>query len=556
MRLAYLAYLVAQVAADPHACDLLIVGEDPFRVRAVRSATNEWTGDAFLATWSPGAVLTFTWPQKTHLLSANHADVRETGEKSAVVALQETGPDDGSNRLMLHVEGTTPLTPQITCPGNGATSGMAGNGDASTPYTPVLSTVTVATHAPPPQLISSSHGLTVQTSIAREGGAAASMAGGLVAAADADPSSLPCARAATDLRLFQLAGVAALAATGGLPLQCDQLALRLPAIRLCDGSDKLTLQWLRPSATAWAPLQTLPSGQRFALLDGLNPYGAVQLRLALSLGGGSGGGSLADGAGRVQPVLGPSTGPLLTDGGALTELLSPRAAAPVPVAMSSSAASVPWAEGSTCRPGMHFAVRVLPAHLPEARERAGSAAADSAAAALAAALRTAPQLAPADITIANGALLLKRLRCPGGGCRLAISPVGTTGLWSAPVVSEVLTTSALPPVPENGGRMHPGLPSTRPPASPHLPRPKSGLSGKSRIPDVPHCSLMLYAATCCSLLLPAAPCCDLPQRRCCCAPSSAQHCCCPAGCSFTDARTHPSSKVVESSCASIGPLSP
>jgi len=115
--------------------------------------------------------------------------------------------------------------------------------------------------------------------------------------------------------------------------------LRLPAARLCIAGDSLSLLWLQPGKPIWAILEeTVPSGQPFILLDGLLPTSAYQFRLRLSLRG-------------IDPfqaatqddaiLLGPPTGPLLTDGAALSAQLSPAAMPPQPLPTSSSSAVLP-----------------------------------------------------------------------------------------------------------------------------------------------------------------------------------------------------------------------
>jgi hypothetical protein len=145
-------------------------------------------------------------------------------------------------------------------------------------------------------------------------------------------------------------------------LACDQILLRLPAARLCAAGDSLSLLWLQPGKPVWAILEeTVPSGKPFILLDGLVwapplprvrmqvlttapisppqlPTSAYQFRLRLSLRG-------------IDPfqaaaqddaiLLGPPTGPLLTDGAALSAQLSPAAMPPQPLPTSSSSAVPP-----------------------------------------------------------------------------------------------------------------------------------------------------------------------------------------------------------------------
>lgn len=87
---------------------------EPFLPRAVRKQADEWTADIFLTQWVADAVLTIVWPGPRDLISANHADVRETEATSATIALQDAGPDD-DHRVMLHVKGSQPAVPTIRC---------------------------------------------------------------------------------------------------------------------------------------------------------------------------------------------------------------------------------------------------------------------------------------------------------------------------------------------------------------------------------------------------------------------------------------------------------
>jgi len=114
--------------------------------------------------------------------------------------------------------------------------------------------------------------------------------------------------------------------------------LRLPAARLCAAGDSLSLLWLQPGKPVWATLEeTVPSGQPFILLDGLLPTSAYQFRLRLSLRG------IVPFQAAAQDaiLLGPPTGPLLTDGAALSAQLSPAAMPPQPLPTSSSSAVLP-----------------------------------------------------------------------------------------------------------------------------------------------------------------------------------------------------------------------
>ena len=121
-------------------------------------------------------------------------------------------------------------------------------------------------------------------------------------------------------------------------LACDQILLRLPAARLCTAGDSLSLLWLQPGKPVWAILEeTVPSGQPFILLDGLLPTSAYQFRLRLSLRGID----PFQAAAQDAILLGPPTGPLLTDGAALSAQLSPAAVPPQPLPTSSSSAVPP-----------------------------------------------------------------------------------------------------------------------------------------------------------------------------------------------------------------------
>ena len=144
-------------------------------------------------------------------------------------------------------------------------------------------------------------------------------------------------------------------------LACDQILLRLPAARLCAAGDSLSLLWLQPGKPVWAILEeTVPSGQPFILLDGLVwapplprvrmqvlttapisppqlPTSAYQFRLRLSLRGID----PFQAAAQDAILLGPPTGPLLTDGAALSAQLSPAAVPPQPLPTSSSSAVLP-----------------------------------------------------------------------------------------------------------------------------------------------------------------------------------------------------------------------
>ena len=62
------------------------------------------------------------------------------------------------------------------------------------------------------------------------------------------------------------------------------------------------------------------------------------------------------------------------------------------------------------------------------------------------------KVASSDITVANGELVVERLRCPAG-CRLAISPLGLAAFNPLPRLTLALYTPPLSPIPPNGCRM-------------------------------------------------------------------------------------------------------
>ena len=68
------------------------------------------------------------------------------------------------------------------------------------------------------------------------------------------------------------------------------------------------------------------------------------------------------------------------------------------------------------------------------------------------ALATAPLLRAADVAIEDGALTLKRLRCPRG-CFLSISPTGLDGFTLPPRLTRAVQTPVLAPIPENACRL-------------------------------------------------------------------------------------------------------
>jgi hypothetical protein len=88
MRVLLGAIIALVLPGGAAACPILAT--EPFKLRAVRAAANEWAGDIFLHEWAPGAVLTIRWQTPMHLLSANHADVLELKPASAVIVLQQS----------------------------------------------------------------------------------------------------------------------------------------------------------------------------------------------------------------------------------------------------------------------------------------------------------------------------------------------------------------------------------------------------------------------------------------------------------------------------------
>ena len=162
---------------------------EPFLPRAVRKQADEWTADIFLTQWVADAVLTIVWPGPRELISANHADVRETEATSATIALQDAGPDD-DHRVMLHVKGSQPAVPTIRCtlpPGTiietvvpaaapqvhvDETYGLNLD-DAGEPYRYRPTEPSAAPHRTAPMPISStSHGVTATTLETSNGGLA------------------------------------------------------------------------------------------------------------------------------------------------------------------------------------------------------------------------------------------------------------------------------------------------------------------------------------------------------------------------------------------------
>ena len=49
------------------------------------------------------------------ITAANHATIVDPEYNGATIVLDPTGPIDGSGRVILHLEGTKPSTPAITC---------------------------------------------------------------------------------------------------------------------------------------------------------------------------------------------------------------------------------------------------------------------------------------------------------------------------------------------------------------------------------------------------------------------------------------------------------
>ena len=100
MRLVALLLACLAACVQAHSCAML--AKVPFRVRAVREHDNRWTADIFFTYWAPGLTFSLNWAHATNLLQANHADVREMRVHGANLRLQETGPDDGEPRVMIH----------------------------------------------------------------------------------------------------------------------------------------------------------------------------------------------------------------------------------------------------------------------------------------------------------------------------------------------------------------------------------------------------------------------------------------------------------------------
>mmetsp|Transcript_4087 Transcript_4087/g.6772 ORF Transcript_4087/g.6772 Transcript_4087/m.6772 type:complete len:267 (-) Transcript_4087:195-995(-) len=112
--LLYMLATGATGALGARACELLDPDE-PFAVRAVHTHDDKWTGDIFFTRWPAGSVLELRWPKATTVLQVNHCDVLELFPIGVRVAVQDTGPDDGAFRVMIHVQGQQPSTPAITC---------------------------------------------------------------------------------------------------------------------------------------------------------------------------------------------------------------------------------------------------------------------------------------------------------------------------------------------------------------------------------------------------------------------------------------------------------
>jgi hypothetical protein len=111
--------IVASALSDSSTwCPLAI---PPFRIRAIRRAQGVWTGDVYLAQWTPGANITLTWSSPMRLIRANHANLSSVGSHSASFVLQASGPADGSGRVMCAASCLVPAalarnpTRAITC---------------------------------------------------------------------------------------------------------------------------------------------------------------------------------------------------------------------------------------------------------------------------------------------------------------------------------------------------------------------------------------------------------------------------------------------------------
>ena len=473
--------LVLLANLPPHAdaayeCPLLVSSEQaPFRVRAVQKKENKWTGDLFLRHWQPGAQISLTWHSTVHVMQVNHADTLELRAHGITIALQASGPDDGELRVMFHISGTGAIAPStVTCPDVGqietqpppledavvqtekqpaaiASSGSTGPAAAAA-LTAAAAAIPVAlagvragqgTERPQQQQVSSQSAQPTAAAGAGVGGSAGGSAGG-----GDDESLFPCADEQTDLSLRQVMPGAAIGPTATVDLGCDEIGLALPALRMCEPGDELSLLWLSPDTEVWQPLlNSIPSGQRLALLDGLSPLGAYQFRLRLMR-------TSHSRFDATDPlVLGPPTGPLLVDGAALTALLDPASGASTalqPVAVSSSSARLPWPLPSACRPRLSYSVTTRGGGAGGGGGGGGGGVEGDAGGGGGGG--DANSLRESEVSAESGSLVFDRLRCPTG-CRLAILPRGIDGWFPVPRLTLGFSTPPLAPIPPAGCRL-------------------------------------------------------------------------------------------------------
>ena len=114
MRVAVALLLAAPAAANPY-CSLLPANAPGFEMRAVHTEENQWLAEIELVEWVEGARIKLEWAGGMTIAQANHAEVVDPEYNGATVVLAPTGPLDGSLRVVLHLEGTKPSTPAITC---------------------------------------------------------------------------------------------------------------------------------------------------------------------------------------------------------------------------------------------------------------------------------------------------------------------------------------------------------------------------------------------------------------------------------------------------------
>ena len=414
----------------------------PFRPRAVRQAEHIWTGDLFLTSWQPGLMISLSWHQSAQVLQVNHADITEMRAHGVTIRLQASGPDDEA-RVMLHLAGESPTIPShVTCHLSTTAAIQAPTAlampSATPPTTPTATRPLPVPARPVPAALSGVHAHT-DTSTTPSASSSSTLFESTVLSADGGMSGdAPCASAFSDLRLEQLSSGAAVDVGTTISLGCDEIALRLPRLRLCQPTDHLSLLWIPPASSLWAPLhETLPSGQSLVMLDNLSPNGAYLFRLRLTR-------ASTDPTDASDAItLGPEVGPILVDGAPLTTLMaaaSPTAtsgASPlVPRASSSSSIRMPWPMQSPCRPHLRYSVTARPAHSVTS---AGSVAWQL-------------KVPAADVSVDRGELVVERLRCPTG-CRLAIAPLGVTGFSPLARLTSSVTTAPLTPIPPNGCRL-------------------------------------------------------------------------------------------------------